>query len=336
MYALFTFKLASLITPKTFTSSSITSMEFYSAPQLHAFVFVFGLYLSYHFVDLIPYAHILFSKQGMIPDVTWSPTHGYFPNLLNVIDHSSMYIQLYLGTAVILSQGMAYGPWILNMCQRHFQGLVFLHNLHSYRILLFNYGILWYIWASLLNRNIFILNPGLAYVGYLLLALTLICPGNGMVHRITIGITGATKVEVSDRLKLNSKVMSWIYYGTWILLAIGYTISGMHKLLHSPSWVSGDALKYIYESPLARDTFLVTWLLTLPRWMLQIATWGSLVLEISFLPLGLFKRTRKLYWFSFLALHVGVLATVSFSDLTIGVFLAHLFIFDIRWVVSKS
>lgn len=277
--------------------SSSTSTKWYTVRQLKMFQLCFGLYLTIHFGQLIPHATELFGRDGMIADPQWSPTYGYFPNFLHLIDYSSIYLKVFLSTLSCLS-------------------IIFALRLLAPRLIAF---ILWYGWACLLNRNILISNPGIPYVGLLLLAFSL----------ITLTEKGAGKD--AHELELCPQVFPLIYWGSWTLVAIGYTISGLHKL-QSPSWIDGSALRHILNSPLSRDNFLCHLLLNSHPFILQLSTWMALFAEISFLPFGIFYHTRKIYWFAFLALHLGVLCVVNFTDLTFGVLAMHFFLFDTRWV----
>ena len=146
-----------------------------------------------------------------------------------------------------------------------------------------------------------------------------------------IKITKPQKAHSENKeFELSPQVFPWLYWGGWTLYALGYTISGLHKL-QSPSWIDGSALNHVLQSPLSRDNALCHFLLQSNPLILQLSTWVSLFVEISFLPLGLFYHTRKLYWFAFLGLHLGVLLVVNFTDLTMGVLMMHFFLFDPRW-----
>src|SRR5665647_511194 len=119
------------------------------------FRLIFGSYLTWHFGRLVPYASELFSREGMISNSQMNPTYGYIPSLLDTYD-SPFNVQLLLITLTLLA-------------------------------LLFTIGVyrrstaccLGYGWMILLNRNVLISNPGLAYVGWLLWACVILPPGEG-------------------------------------------------------------------------------------------------------------------------------------------------------------
>lgn len=275
-------------------SSSTTCTKWYTVKQLNIFQFLFGSYLTIHFFQLIPHVIELFGRSGMIADSTWNPTYGYFPNILCYIDGSPKLLYAFMTSLVCLS-------------------IMFALRLIAPRTIAF---LLWYGWACLLNRNVLILNPGIPYSGLLLLAFSLIT---------------FTKSEKEKELEINPQVFPWLYWGGWILYALGYTISGLHKL-QSPSWIDGSALSHVLKSPLSRNNALCHFLLETNPIILQISTWASLTAEITFVPLGLFYHTRKLYWLTFLALHIGVLLLINFTDLTLGILAMHFFLFDYRWL----
>ena len=281
------------------SSLSTTGTRWYSPRQLKIFQCFFGIYLTVHFIQLIPHATELFGRSGMIADPNWSPTAGLFPNVLNWIDASPLLLTFFLLCLTCSSFLFSLRLWAPR-CLSLF---------------------LWYGWACLLNRNIFISNPGIPYVGLLLLAFTLIT------------LTKRNVDQEKDPLlveEVNPQVFPWLYWGGWTLYALGYTISGLHKL-QSPSWIDGSALRHVLQSPLSRDNALCHFLLQANPLLLQVSTWMSLVAEITFLPLGLFYHTRKFYWLAFLSLHLGVLLVVNFTDLTLGVLAMHFFLLDLRW-----
>lgn len=161
-------------------------------------------------------------------------------------------------------------------------------------------------WNMLLNRNPFITNPGMAYDGLLLLVIS-VC---------------------SSSISKN-KILS---HGIWLIIGLSYTASGLHKL-QCKSWLDGDAIYYVLTGPLARDNIIVWFLVNMiPREFLKLVTWGSLFIEISFLFLGCFHHMRKWYWLAIMGFHLGIIATVNFADLTLGVMMIHVFTFDTEWL----
>lgn len=258
---------------------------------------IFGTYLLVHFVHLTGWGPELFSSGGVLADASASPLAYLFPNILTFVDAPGFVVALLvLGAA--LSVAFAIG-W---------------HD----RIAAVG---LWYLWACLLGRNPLISNPGIPYVGWLLLAHAFISPPpfGSMAARRRIDPGGGWKLP------------SAIFAVAWSLMALGYTYSGYTKLV-SPSWIDGSALVRVLENPLARPHFLREWLLMLPDGLLRLATWGGLALELLFLPLALFRRVRPWLWLAMVLMHCSLIALVDFADLTLSMLMLHLFTFDPAWI----
>jgi len=122
-----------------------------------------------------------------------------------------------------------------------------------------------------------------------------------------------------------------IFAVAWILMALGYTYSGVTKLV-SPSWRDGTALAYVLDNPLARPSILRDVVLSLPPVLLRIATWGALAAELSFAPLALIPRVRSWIWTAMLLMHVSLMALLDFADLSLGMLMLQMFTFNPAWV----
>jgi hypothetical protein len=267
----------------------------YTARQFAVFRIVFGAYLVIHLAMLIPYGPELFGASGLIPSPALQPTYRFFPNILTVLD-SPLGTQLFLVALTGLAASLTCGwqrPWAAFL--------------------------LWYGWACLFNRNNFIGNPGLPSVGWLLLACSLIPTGEPYA-------LGAHQRD-------DWKMPATIFWGAWGIMALGYTVSGIHKL-GSPSWADGTAIYHLLDNPLARDSALRAWLLKSPPWVTQAMSYGSLTLELLFLPLAIWRRTRPIAWVAMVLMHLGIVSLISFADLTAGVLMIHFFAFDTRWLMG--
>ncbi len=273
-------------------------MKSYSPYQFSLFRIILGIYLTIHFILLIPYGTEIWSNLGILPEASLNLTHGYFPNFLNHFDDPWM-VQGFIGLAVMLS-------------------------------ILFTFGIkrqlvaigLWYVWVCLFDRNNLISNPGIPFIGWLLLCSACISAGEPWPIR---------------RQPKNQKWVfpKIIFIGAWVIMALSYSISGLDKLM-APSWQDGTALFHLLENPLARDWWFREGLLMLPMPVLKIMTWGILALEILFLPLTIFKKTRKWVWMTMIGMHLGILLVIDFADLTLGMLMIHWFTFDGRWFKAKT
>ncbi len=268
-----------------------------SPRQFAAFRVLLGAYLCVHFVMLVPYAPELWSSAGMLADAALVPTHA-FPNLLAVLS-APLETQLFVSALAALALLFALGVWRRPVAV-----------------------LLWYGWACLYTRNPLIANPGLPYVGWLLLASALIPEGEGWA---------LWPLRPSSKWQMPRV----LFVGAWLLFALGYTASGLHKLT-APSWRDGTAFVHVLSIPLARDTWLRELLLNAPAWALAGLTYGALALEVLVAPLSLVSRARPYVWCLATALQLGILTVVAFSDLTFGMLMIHAFIFDRRWLTARA
>lgn len=273
-----------------------------SANQFKIFRLLFGLYLTHHFISLSSYSTILFGS-GMIADPymnpTWETWSSLVPNVLIPVTDIAMHNFVNM----------------MAMCSVFFT-IGILQNMNAF--------FLWFGWASLFNRNNFIGNPGLPYVGWLLLACTII-PNPGLLWEDFFVQTKHSKTW---------KMPTLIFWSAWFLMALGYTISGIDKL-QCQSWLDGSALHHVLDGVLARDNVIADMTLHLIKeyaWLNKFMTWSSLFLEISFLFFGLFDRLRFWYWIAYMTMHISILMLINFTDLTLGVMMIHLFTFDHRWI----
>lgn len=265
--------------------------------QYSLFRVLFGAYLCIHFAQLIPWGAELFSRQGVLPQGSVSPVLWLFPNVLALWD-----APVFVITLLVIAAGFS---------------VLFAIGYYDRLAAV----VLWYIWACLFGRNPLISNPGLPYVGWLLLA-------HACLPTAPYGSWAArNRSDPADAWQMTPS----IYAAAWILMAVGYTYSGLWKLT-SPSWLDGTALIRVMENPLARLSPIRDLLLSLPEWLLHLQTWGALALEISFAPLALFARVRPWIWLLMLMMHFALMAVVDFADLSLGMAMLHLFTFDPAWI----
>lgn len=177
---------------------------------------------------------------------------------------------------------------------------------------------LWLVATLLLLRNNLTANPGLPYIN-LALVLSAFVPSGERLFKATPGWEIPRSV---------------LFIGGF-LLALGYTFSGYTKL-YSASWIDGSALRHVLENPLARPGFVRSFLLQLPDRVLQVATWFALAAELLFLPLYYIRRIRPWIWTTLLFMHLGLILCVDFADLSLGMIMIHLFLFDPRWICAPG
>ena len=164
----------------------------------------------------------------------------------------------------------------------------------------------WYVGACLLARNPLILNPAMPHVGWTLLWFAAI-PSPGK--------SGPWKLPQP------------LFAAAWLLTGLSLTWSAVTKL-SAVSWLDGSALHWVWENPLARDTVLRSWLVDLPPGLIQTLTYGALGLELLVLPAALIPKLRAPIWWGLLCMHLGLLLTVNFADLTTGMLVVHMSLFQ--------
>lgn len=265
--------------------------------QFAAFRIIFGLYLLQHFLWLLPVGPEVFSNTGVLADPALNATHGLWPNpLATGWGGTPGMVTGFLVALAGLSLAFTLGWW------RRTSALL-----------------LWFGWACLFNRNNLISNPSLPYVGFMLLGCVLVPAGESLS-------VGRPRRPPGDWY-----FPAWLFRGAWFLLAAGYTFSGMMKL-GSPSWLDGTAFRHLIDNPLARPGPVRDAFLALPPGALAALTWGILAAEILFLPLSLHRIGRLVAWTAMLVMHVGIMLMVDFADLSFGMVMIHLFVFDPAWL----
>ena len=280
----------------------LTATKPISSYQFALFRIGFGSYLIIHFVHLVPYGEELFGRSGVVGDPSLNPLYGIFPNPLVWFD-TQTFVTSYLVMAIVLSVLFTFG--VLRRTTA---------------------CLLWFIWASLFNRNNLISNPGIPYVGLILIFTALLPCGDRLsLRHIVVG-----KASTRDN---EWHYPAFIYWTAWFLLAVGYSFSGLVKL-GSPSWVNGEAIRLLLDNPLARPGVIRDLFLNLPVIILSMMTWVTLALEIIFLPMSFYRRTRFWIWLLLIGMHIGITLLVDFADLTLGMLMIHWFTLDPEWFRS--
>jgi predicted DCC family thiol-disulfide oxidoreductase YuxK len=269
--------------------------------QYSIFRVLLGLYLLQHFLTLLPWSEEVFSNRGVLPDASASPLIHLFPNVLAVLDQPP-FVAFLLLLGAFLSGLLAAGFWDRPAAI-----------------------VLWYLLACLFGRDPLISNPALPFIGWLLL-----------LHAVLPQAPyGSWSARGRSDPRGNWHMPESAFALGWILMAVGYSYSGYTKLV-SPSWLDGSAFARVLENPLARPSAVRAWLLEMPPVSLRLATWSALILELTFAPLALFRRARPWIWTAMVGLQAGLLALMSFADLTAGMFLVHLFTFDPAWLHPRK
>jgi hypothetical protein len=275
----------------------------WSGGPYSGFRVLLGSYLLVHFTMLLPWGAELFSSQGMLPDSAVSPLIAAFPNVLGLLD-APAFVAAFLASAVAASVLLLVGCFDRPAAVW-----------------------LWYVGACLLGRNPLISNPALPVVGWL-------CLAHATLPSVSTAPFGSWWLRGRADPGGGWRMPDALFASAWIVMALGYSYSGFTKLV-SPSWIDGSALSYVLSNPLARDTALRELLLGLPPVFLQLASWGGLLLELSFAPLALFRGLRPWLWLAMASMHLGLVVLVDFADLSVGMLLLHAFTFDPAWLPAR-
>ena len=65
---------------------------------------------------------------------------------------------------------------------------------------------------------------------------------------------------------------------------------------------------------------------------MNFVTWGSLMAELLFLPLSVYKPFRAIMWLALSMMQINILLLLDIMDLTLGVLIFHFFVFDFQWL----
>ncbi len=268
----------------------------WTAGQYSLFRVLLGCYLCAHFIGLMPWTTEVFSNVGLLPDADASPAFAV-PNLLWLSDSPGALHGLVISAALA--------------------ALCFAIGRYDRIAAVW----MWLVLMALLARDPLIANPGMPYVGWLLLAHLFIASKAQVEPRSGIGA-----VARHGRTPVPDAVIA----ASWVVLALSYSYSGYTKLF-SATWLSGDAVAVVLDNPLVRDWWLRDAFAALPASLLGLLTWFILWVELLYAPLFLVRRLRVWLWSSMLLVQVGFLLLLKFPDLTAPMLLMHMLACEPRW-----
>jgi hypothetical protein len=271
-------------------------MNAVSAGQFVVFRIALGAYFVGFGTLLLPYAPELLSDQGILEHY-WRGFRLFAGALPNVLEYDTSPAIAYAVVAAMIASGIGIS---LGLCRRTCALVA------------------WYTLACVVNRNAGLANPSIPFVGWLCFATVIVPLGEGTT------------------IRLRSTVADWamppaLFRAAWIVMAVAYSVSGIAKL-STPEWLDGSALAYVMELPFAREGGPADVVRSLPDAALRLMTWLALFGEVAFAPLSLFRAGRAIAWTIMVAMHLMLLATMDFAELTAGMFLIHIFTFDRRWL----
>lgn len=262
---------------------------------------VFGVYFLVQFGRLLPWAQDLYGSQGALPELSLSPLAGHLPAWLSswsLGDGPQWMLAALMGLAACVALGL------------------------RTRLAAF---LMWLGWALLWQRNVFTLNPSMPFNGFLMLAVAFFWPA-----RPPWSLDRWLASRGGDTAQARGGIPRDLWRVAWVVMAVAYTWSGVTKLV-SPSWAQGEALGLVLTGPLARPAPWVAWLTAVPL-LPKLLTWGTLALETLYAPLALWRRGRAVAWLAMVGLHLGIVLTIQFAELSLGMLLIHLFTFDPDWL----
>ena len=263
-----------------------------------------GVFLVIHYLQMVPYAAALYSRNGVLPLAALNPAHRWAPTPFAYLD-SPVVVTSVTALLVLLALAYTVGYWTRTAAL-----------------------LLWGGAYALFHRNELTLNPSLPFLGLWLLA-----------HLFHAADPPASVDRWWATRRGTARGWSALPLDVWNLLwwvsALAYAYSAVTKLV-SPSWWSGQALRLLLTSPIARPNALVHGLVALPASCLAMLTYGVVAMELLYLPLSSFRRFRPGLWLVLVGLHVGLLATLDLADISLAMVVFHLGTFDPRWLTGMS
>lgn len=226
--------------------------------------FLFGAYFIYYAVRTIPYLEEIYGREGIVPDISLNWTYGIFPNLFSFISTEQLPLLLHLGIIV------------------------------SALFLLFGYFpraaafIIWFLQTTLYNRNVLTGEPSLAFVGLLLLTLTLI-PNQPSLLR---------KREYREM-----EVPYFVFFLPVFIFCLTFTVSAIDKSMSS-SWLSGKALMQMLNMGIIKDNFIVHFFISQPA-LVSAFSYLAVLVQFSCFPLmvlGFYRMALILNFLAFLCI----------------------------------
>ncbi len=178
--------------------------------------------------------------------------------------------------------------------------------------------IVWYLFCCLWNQNEMFWSPAMPFICWLLLLFSFVQSGE----------------KLSFRPKEDWHMAKEYKQLAFFTLALGYSVSGLFKLV-SPSWIEGHAIKDSINWIWSRDYFYTKFYSGLPDYLMNFVTWGSLLAELLFLPLSIFKFARPITWLALTLMQLNILLLLDIMDLTLGVLIFHFFVFDANWLRAE-
>ena len=215
---------------------------------------------------------------------------------------------------------LSYFPvWLLTFDQSSTLSLLFSAAAMSSSLLVarvavrFQAFLLWAISCWLFNRNPFSDSPEYGFINWLLIGL-MIVPHVG------------SRIDRCRRLRS-------IQIAGWVTLSLSYFYAAITKLtLGDSSWLNGDAVYLILTQDNSRRLWFGSFFESIPKLIFSPITFLILSLQLLGPILIGFRSTRLIWWISMTTMHIGALAVSNLNQLSLGMLLFHLFLFEERWL----
>lgn len=122
-----------------------------------------------------------------------------------------------------------------------------------------------------------------------------------------------------------------LFGAMWVAVAARHSFAGWIHAIDTP-WFRGEAIEDRLGELATGGRLFAELLLDLGGPLLAVATWGTMALQLAYLPLALVPRVRPWIWSAHLGLLLAGLAVAGTRGFPAGLFLAQLFTFDPGWI----
>ena len=256
---------------------------------------VFGLYLTWIFVRLAPYASEIYLSLSSPIDATSKASSIW--GVVNIFPYiqSPASVTGFVVFLAFLSLLLTLGVW-RRLCA----------------------ALLFYGWSVLYIQNPIAFDPSAGYIGLLLLGLVVIPLGEPYVL-----------LKSRQRDEESWFMPSVLYWGFWLILGLSFSISGYEKL-QSSLWSSGEAIQYMLTSQIGFDNIAAS-LILMASPITTFLTWLILYSQLLAVPSLMFSWTRFGLWGITVCLFTCSLLFLDLTEVIVGVLIFLAFLFDVSW-----
>ena len=139
-----------------------------------------------------------------------------------------------------------------------------------------------------------------------------------------------------SKTRLEWKMPKEVYFSAWFVFTLSMTVSGVNKLVVSPEWQHGQALKLLYAmSPVYRSEYFKQLVINYPdffKWTNILVLYYE-ILSIAFLYN---RKTRFIYSLMTVALFVSVAGLSMMVEVATTVLIFEVLIIDSKFFKRKN